>query len=163
MQNRPGASGAGGAGIIRRMLGLKILGHPALHRDGAALPLTTRKAMALLVLLARSGGPLPRARVVALLWPALDEQLGRRNLRRELARLREAGAGDAVLAEGDALALASTVSCDVEAFDAALRDGQPDQALALWRGPPADGFALGEVGAGGEQIIDLVRSDRLPF
>ncbi|MEO8523772.1 MAG: BTAD domain-containing putative transcriptional regulator [Caldimonas sp.] len=129
------------------MLGLKILGTVALSRDGAALALPVKKSVALLLLLARSGGPLPRARAAALLWPSLDEGTGRRNLRRELARLREAGAGDAVHADGDTLALADAVACDAAAFDTALRDGRADEALALWRGPPADGFALGDADA----------------
>lgn len=133
--------------MIRRMLGLNLLGRPALHRDGAACALPTRKSLALLMLLARNAEPVPRARVVALLWPSLDEQVGRRNLRRELARLREAGVGAAVRAEGDVLALADEVACDADAFDASLRDGRPDEALALWRGPPADGFALGDADA----------------
>ena len=137
-QRVPGSS----AGIIGCMLGLKILGRPALLRDGAAQVLATRKSLALLMLLARSKEPVPRARVVALLWPSLDEQNGRRNLRRELARLREAGVGNAVRVEGDALTLTEDVSCDADAFDASLEAGRPDEALALWRGPPADGFAL---------------------
>ena len=129
------------------MLGLTILGAPSLHLGGTLLPLTVRKTLALLILLARSGVSVPRARVVSLLWPDLDETTGRRNLRRELARLRESGAGDTVRAEGDVLALATVVRCDVDAFDAALAAGRPDEALALWRGPLADGFALGDADA----------------
>jgi len=123
------------------VLALDILGPIALRRDGANQRLTVKKALALLVLLCRSG-PLPRSRVVAMLWPQLDERSGRRNLRRELARLREAGVDGAVQAEGDFLALSTEVASDVGAFDAALVDGRPDDALAHWRGPPADGLTL---------------------
>lgn len=87
------------------MLTLDLLGPVQLRCDGRVLPLTVRKTAALLVLLALAG-PQPRGRVVALLWPGLDESTGRRNLRRELARLREIGAAPAVLAEADRLRLA---------------------------------------------------------
>ena len=123
------------------MLELDLLGPVRLRREGNPLALSVKKTQALLVVLAR-GGSMPRARVVALLWPQLDESSGRRNLRRELARLREANAADAVSADADALALSTQVACDVQAFEAALHSGQPDIALALWRGSPADGLQL---------------------
>jgi DNA-binding SARP family transcriptional activator len=123
------------------MLALELLGPVVLRRNGAALPLTIRKTAAVLVLLAL-GGPMPRARVAALLWPDLEEALGRRNLRRELARLREAGAPDAVQADGDRLALAPTLALDTHSFRHALQAGDAASALAHWRGPPADGLDL---------------------
>ena len=128
------------------MLTLDILGPTQLRRDGVVIALGVKKTLALLVLLAR-GGAMSRARVVALLWPELDEPSGRRNLRRELARLREAGAGEVLHVEGDTLALATTVACDAHAFAAALGAGQPDDALKHWRGPPADGLTLDDATA----------------
>lgn len=129
------------------MLALTILGPVGLARDGRAVALNVKKPLALLLLLARHPAPLPRARVVAWLWPALDEPMGRRNLRRELARLREAGVGDAVQVEGDTLALSLGLTCDAQSFAAALAAGRHEDALALWRGPAADGFALGDADA----------------
>lgn len=123
------------------MLALQLLGPVVLRRDGAALPLTIRKTSALLVLLAL-GGPTPRARVAALLWPDLEEAIGRRNLRRELARLRELGAHDAVRVDGDHLALAPALPVDTSAFQQMLQAGDATAALAQWRGPPADGLDL---------------------
>ncbi len=123
------------------MLELELLGPIRLRCDGAALALPLKKMQALLMLLARSGAT-PRARAVALLWPTLDESTGRRNLRRELARLREAGAADAVEVDADRLALSPQVACDAHAFETAIQDRRPDDALALWRGPPADGLQL---------------------
>ena len=123
------------------MLELELLGPIRLRCDGAALALPVKKTQALLMLLARSGAT-PRARAVALLWPTLDESTGRRNLRRELARLREAGAADAVEVDADRLALSPQVACDAHAFETAIQDRRPDDALALWRGPPADGLQL---------------------
>lgn len=128
------------------MLSLELLGPTRLCRDGTPLTLGVKKTLALLVLLSRSG-PLPRARVVAHLWPDLDESSARRNLRRELARLRESGAGDAVQAEGDVLWLAPAVSCDIERFEAECDAGRPDNALESWRGPPFDGLLLDDAEA----------------
>lgn len=123
------------------MLALDLLGPVVLRREGAALPLTIRKTSALLVLLAL-GGPTPRARVAALLWPDLEEAIGRRNLRRELARLREVGAHDAVLVDGDRLALAPALPIDASDFHRMLQAGDAAAALLHWRGPPADGLDL---------------------
>ena len=128
------------------MLALQILGPVVLRRGAAALPVSVKKSLALLLLLAREGA-MSRSRVAALLWPDLDEPTARRNLRRELARLREAGAGLAVCADGDGLHLDAQVACDVSDFEHALTSGQPDAALALWRGPPADGLRLDDAPA----------------
>jgi DNA-binding SARP family transcriptional activator/tetratricopeptide (TPR) repeat protein len=129
------------------MLLLTILGPVGLQRDGVAVALSIKKSLALLLLLARHAAPMPRSRVVALLWPALDEATGRRNLRRELARLREAGVGDAVRADGDTLAASALLACDAQAFVDALARSRHDEALALWRGPAADAFELGDAHA----------------
>lgn len=120
---------------------LRLLGPVQLLVDGAALPLAIRKTQALLLLLAREG-PSGRERLCAWLWPALDEPTGRRNLRREIARLREAAGSALLVADGDRLRLADEVQVDHAAFLAALQAGQPDTALALWRGPLADGLRL---------------------
>lgn len=125
------------------MLMLDVLGPVRLRRNGVVLSLPVKKSLALLALLAL-GGSLPRQRVVALLWPQLDETSGRRNLRRELARLREAGAGESVHVEGDLLALSTEVRVDLRTFEQALLAGRSDEALALWRGAPADGLTLGD-------------------
>ncbi len=129
------------------MFSLKILGPPSLFDDSAAVALGSRKSMALLMLLACSAEPVPRGRLAALLWPALDETLGRRNLRRELARLRDVGVSGCVSVVVDMLTLSDAVTSDLEAFDAALQAGRPDEALALWRGPLAEGFVLEDTGS----------------
>ena len=127
------------------MLELHLLGTVSLRRDGAALSLPIKKTQALLLL--AIAGRQPRARLVSLLWPALDEPTGRRNLRRELARLREIGAGDAVQAESDYLALGQGVATDVQQLLQALAQGRHADALTLWRGPPADGLVLDDAAA----------------
>ncbi|MBX3600128.1 MAG: AAA family ATPase [Rubrivivax sp.] len=129
------------------MYELTLLGPVTLRRQGAAVPLATAKLAALLVLLAL-GGPAHRARLAGWLWPNVDDAAARRNLRRELARLREAGVGDVLASEGDVLALAGAprLACDAWTFRdgaASPHERDVDAALALWRGPPADGLALG--------------------
>lgn len=115
---------------------LQVLGPVRLVAAGRVLPLKTRKAYALTLLLVVEG-EVSRSRLCAWLWPALDESSARRNLRRELARLRAAGAEGAVLAVGDRLLPAPALGCDLLRAQALLADSQPDAALALWRGDEA--------------------------
>ncbi|MEO6362787.1 MAG: BTAD domain-containing putative transcriptional regulator [Caldimonas sp.] len=130
--------------MMAAMLELRVLGVPMLCRGQDTIALPIRKSMALLLLVASHREGLPRSRVAGLLWPDLDESSGRRNLRRELARLRECGAGDAVRVDGDRLAAGDGLARDVDVFDRSAGEGRAEDALALWRGPPADGFSLGD-------------------
>ena len=50
-------------------------------------------------------------------------------------------------ADGDFLALSAEMVCDTSAFDVALAKGRPDDALAYWRGVPADGLVLDDAQA----------------
>ena len=122
------------------MLALDVLGPFVLRRNGIVVPLAIKKTQALLLLLAVAGAQ-RRERLAALLWPQLDESTGRRNLRRELARLRESGLDGWVRTDGDLLQLAASVECDLWRFEAATSAGE---RLALWRGLPADGLRLEE-------------------
>lgn len=159
LQGGPARAAESGAMAGLEAWRLDVLGPVALRHDGRPLPLPTHKLAGLLVLLAL-GGPTPRARAAAWLWPGLDEPAGRRNLRRELARLRDAGAGT-LLAPGDAalLALAPQLDCDawaLQAASAAADDGALQAALARWRGSPADGLALD----GCAEFADWLQAER---
>jgi len=122
-------------------LELRVLGPVRLWRAGHPVALATRKTLALLLVLALDGGS-NRPRLCALLWPSLDESSARRNLRRELARLREAGVADAVRAEGDHLHTGAALHCDLLQAEAALARAAPEDALAAWQGELADGLQL---------------------
>ena len=128
------------------MILLQLLGPLRLQVMSAELHLPIRKSQALLVLLGR-GGASARQALCSLLWPGQHESAARRNLRRELVRLRELSGAPLIQAEGDGLQLATAVSTDLAAFDQALREGRPDDALALWRGPLADGLTLDDAPA----------------
>jgi len=125
----------------RAMFALRLLGPLVLEAAGKPLSLPTTKVAALLALLALAG-PTPRERIAAWLWPKQDAASSRRNLRRELARLRQIGAGDALVTRGESLALSDAVQVDSTCFAALLDAAQTDAALALWRGVPADGLSL---------------------
>lgn len=137
------------------MLSLKLLGQPALRQGGQPVRLAVRKSWCLLVLLACQGAA-PRARLAASLWPTLDDAAARRNLRRELARLREAGVPGLVDVADDRIALHPEVAVDLAALEAALQAGDSAAALAVWQGELADGLAAGEPGF--DSWLDTERS-----
>ena len=88
-----------------------LFGAPQLVVDGQAVHVGARKAMAVLALLLLDGAS-TRTQVAGLLWPDVALADARRNLRRELFRLRSLGlAMDE--ASDDSLALASHVQSDV--------------------------------------------------
>jgi DNA-binding SARP family transcriptional activator/predicted ATPase len=68
-------------------LELRLLGPPALRLAGAEISPPTRKSLALLAYLALEGSQ-PRGKLADLLWSDLDEDAARKNLRKELFRLR---------------------------------------------------------------------------
>ena len=125
------------------MLELALLGPMRLQRGELLLPMPIRKTQALLLMLALEGS-VSRAQLCMLFWPALPVASARRNLRRELARLREIGAADAVLAEGDLLRLAAHLRTDLQRAEQALACDAPEQALAVWRGPLAEGLVMAD-------------------
>ncbi len=120
---------------------LRLLGRPVLRVGGREVEPGARKALALLAWLALSG-PATRARLATLFWPELDAASARRNLRRELHRLRTAGAAQALQMHADGVSLAHGVAVDAQAFETALGRGDTPHALALYSGPLLDGFDL---------------------
>ena len=66
-------------------LSLALLGPPVVRRDGAPVTFDTRKATALLALLAVTGREHSREQLADLLWPEADSAKGRASLRRTLS------------------------------------------------------------------------------
>ena len=87
-----------------------------------------------------------RDTLLALFWPELDQEHARAALRQALHVVRDALGGDAVTSRGDeeiGLDFAQ-VSCDVAAFERALRIGQLEEALDLYRGALLEGFFISD-------------------
>ncbi len=66
-------------------LSLALLGPPVVRRDGMPVTFDTRKAIALLALLAVTGREHSREQLADLLWPDADSAKGRASLRRTLS------------------------------------------------------------------------------
>jgi len=106
-------------------------------------PLRSRSGLHLLALLAlHANREVARDWLAGTLWPDSLEEQSLANLRRTLTDLRRAlGAASVRLASPSTHALSLQVTaeeCDLLAFDAALKQGEPEawrSAIALYRGP----------------------------
>jgi TolB-like protein/DNA-binding SARP family transcriptional activator len=124
-------------------------GFSARGSDGGTIALPTRKAEALLSVLAcRSGEGQRRDWLTGLLWGGCREQKARHSLSQALTSIRGSlnDAASALVAERETVALCPEVAdVDVVAFQRlAHGDGMEDMqaAAALYRGPLLDGFTL---------------------
>jgi DNA-binding SARP family transcriptional activator len=128
------------------MLSVILFGPPAL-RDGAhAVELPRRKSRALVFYLAAQPGPVPRERLLALLWPEHERDTARQNLRTTLHGLRRA-LGAALVGDSETLALVPEVEVDARRFSAGLARpaasaGELAAMLDLFRGEFLEGFHL---------------------
>ncbi len=126
-------------------LELRLLGPPMVSVNGLEVALPTRKALALVAYLACEGAQ-TRAHLAELLWGDLDDDGARKNLRKELFRLRDTPLRAHLETEGDRVGLV-TFDSDAQRF-AALTELDTELALAEYRGvllagldlPGADGF-----------------------
>lgn len=135
-------------------MGLRLAllgGFNARTDDGAALSFATRKAEALLaVLAAKPGVAYPRERLTALLWPNSGEPQARMSLRQALNQVRKATASAGVTgieAAGDKLVLnPAGVDVDTVRFEATASGSREslERAAELYRGEFLDGFSLNE-------------------
>ena len=108
------------------MLELTLIGPPRAAWAGAELQFPTRKARALVVLLALSEGRVQRDEVADLLWP----RAAKGNLRSELHRLRRLPGADRWLVTDHALAVVAV--SDAQRLRSAVAAGRFADALALW-------------------------------
>jgi len=143
------------------MVDLKLLGGCALERNGVPVtgPAAQRHRLALLALLARSRGGVPRERILATLWPESDEGSARNLLKQAVFVLRRE-LGTAVITGGAELRLDhDLVRCDASEFERAVAEGRPGDALELYRGPFLDGFHLGHDAEVFERWTDTERAE----
>ena len=133
-------------------LRVRLLGGYVVEFAGRRIVPSTRKAAALLAILAsRPGVAQPRARLADLLWPRSPEEQARTSLRQALAQLRRdlSEAGEfPIEAQTDGLRLRpGRTAVDLAALDAALAAGTPEgavEAATLYAGDLLEGFTLDE-------------------
>jgi DNA-binding SARP family transcriptional activator len=103
-----------------------------------------RHPLCVIALLALAPGhAATRDRIVGLLWPDSTEERARNRLRTTLHAIRELLGSEAVLSAGDDLILdPDRVRSDVGEFEGAIRSGDLEAAVDLYRGPFMDGFHL---------------------
>lgn len=115
--------------------------------DGRAVVLASRKAQALLAVLALHGSAgLSRERIAALLWEDLEDERARHSLRQALSALRHDV--PVVASSGDNLALdAGACAADVAEFRRLASSDDTvalERATSLYTGPLLDGFGARE-------------------
>jgi DNA-binding SARP family transcriptional activator len=126
-------------------LSLALLGPPIVERDGARVAFDTRKAVALLAVLAVSGREQSRDRLAALLWPDSDTARARGSLRRTLS-VTAATMGEGLAITRAAVGLVpERIRVDVADFQALV--ARPDvasleRAARLYRDDFLAGFSL---------------------
>jgi DNA-binding SARP family transcriptional activator/tetratricopeptide (TPR) repeat protein len=126
-------------------LSLALLGSPVVQRDGIPVTFDTRKAIALLALLAVTGREYSREQLADLLWPDADSAKGRASLRRTLS-VTAAATGPCLTISRTAVNLEmDQVRIDVRDFERLI--AQPDaasleQAVQLYRDDFLAGFVL---------------------
>lgn len=128
------------------LLDIRLLGAPEVLVAGRALQVDTRKAIAILALLAADGRPYARDELAALLWPDSDESAAHGALRRTLSVMRAAIDGDALRIERTRVALDDALVrvdlADLERLSARGSRADLAAAAALARGPFLAGFHL---------------------
>ena len=134
-----------------------LYGVPALQAGGA--PFAPERRFQLLALLAlKSGEWVPRDRIAALLWPEHGNVQARRNLRNVVFKAHALAGVSAIQVNDHALRW--DVSTDVQAFELAVREQRPGDAIAWRRGVLLEGLddpgndALGAWLAAERQRID---------
>jgi TolB-like protein len=111
---------------------LSLLGRVQLSGPEGPVDLPNKKLAGLLAYLACTAPePQPREKLTNLLWGSHFEQQAKQNLRQALFRLRRVLGQDALQGDGEVVSLdPGIVACDVEGFQALIRDGSRDALRA---------------------------------
>jgi DNA-binding SARP family transcriptional activator len=144
---------------------LSLLGPPRLERDGKPVELDTRKTVALVAYLAMTGQSPggqthTREALATLLWPEVEPQRARANLRRSLSVLRKGIGGESLVVDRETIGTHpdAGIWLDVAHFRRLLNSprmrGHPEseicpdclealaEAVELYRGDFLEGFSL---------------------
>jgi DNA-binding SARP family transcriptional activator/tetratricopeptide (TPR) repeat protein len=132
-------------GTLAAPLRLALLGPAVVESDGLAASFDTRKATALLALLAATGAEQSRERLAGLFWPDAPDSRARSSLRRTLS-VTSSAVGPALIVSRGSIALDRAATwCDVWEFErlAANGDlGSLGEAADLYRDDFLAGFVL---------------------
>ncbi|CAN7486590.1 alpha/beta fold hydrolase [Mesorhizobium amorphae] len=128
---------------------LHLLGGFDFAGVGAAVPVFSRKARAMVAYLAlQSGHSQSREKLATLLWGVNSETQARMSLRQAVSSVRKAmhASGGRFMTDGDKIALhLDGLDFDVARFEALAASSAPEdleQALLVYRGDLLDGFGL---------------------
>ena len=124
---------------------IALLGPPAVERDGRTVTFDTRKATALLALLATTGREYSRERLAALLWPDADTTHARGSLRRTLSVTASAIGGILTVTRLTVALDLASARVDVVDFGklrAAADPASLERAARLYRDDFLAGFSL---------------------
>jgi len=132
------------------MVKLRTLGALDLTAEGQAdglrnlLQQPKRVGLLAYLRLRASVGPVRRDTLLGVFWPDLSQERGRRALSQALYVLRQSLGNGLVEAVGqDAVGVDPTrIWCDASRFEEALAEGDPEEALTLYRGDLLEGFFL---------------------
>ena len=126
-------------------LRLYVFGPPRLERDGEAVDLSLRRALALLVYLAVTRQPQGRDALATLLWPESDQREARANLRRTLHRLGQVVGDDVLATNAETISIApgAALTLDSEQFVQLTNAGERlEDAVDLYGDDFLAGFTL---------------------
>ena len=119
------------------------------------------KRLALLAYLAMAAtdAPVRRDALLALFWPELGQEEGRRALRQALYYLRRVIGDDLVVTTGDELTMREALlECDAVRFERLIAAGRFTDALELYRGDFFDSLHIDDVGPELEEWVVRTRS-----
>ncbi|MEM7344094.1 MAG: AAA family ATPase [Chloroflexota bacterium] len=131
------------------MVDIRLFGSPEFTFNGTPLLIKRRKSRLLLIYVAAHNQPIRRQQLLPLLWPSLDTQTARTNLRVTLSGLRKQ-LGTMLTAEQETLSLAPHITVDCHSLTTALQIdindvNQLDTALNLYRAHFLAELSLGDL------------------
>ncbi|MEO5868288.1 MAG: BTAD domain-containing putative transcriptional regulator [Gemmatimonadaceae bacterium] len=134
-----------------------VVGEPSATHVLPAQP--KRLALLAYLVLAKPRGPHKRDLLLPLFWPDLNAEEGRRALRQALHALRRHLGADVLQSTRDdqVTVVGDGSWCDAVAFEQAMVDGRPLDAMALYHGAFLDGVFVSDASAEFEQWVELVR------
>ncbi len=126
--------------VVRVLGGLSIETEDGRASGAAAQP----RRLALIALIARSGERgISRERILSYLWADAEPEQARRALNQALYALRrDLGNDEVVLGTHELRLNGEVMACDVLQFEADLKAGRLEEAVARYAGPFLDGFRL---------------------